>query len=1076
VTGSVVTFGVLGPLVAAAGGTIGLRGPRHRAVLARLLIARTRVVPVRLLADDLWDDPPDGAVGAIQTFVADLRRALEPGRPPRTPATLLVSEGGGYALRAEPGAVDAWRFEAAVAEAGDLLAAGSPATALTRADDGLTLWRGPAYAEFAEQAWARAEVSRLGELRLLAVERRAEAALALGRADAVADLRAHVADHPWREPAWRLLALALYRAGRQHDALAALRTARTALVTELGVDPGPQLQRLEADILRQDPGLDRPALPEPPAPGRIRPGRPAPRLVGRAPELEQLGDAAAAALTGRLRLALISGDPGAGKTALAESLTSSLAEQGWTTAWGRNPEHDGVPAAWPWTQILDTLSEVGHGPAPAPAEVPAEEDLAEDPAAARFHLHRAVVAHLGAVAGHRPLLLVLDDLHHAGEETLALLAALVTDPPARPILVVATFRTTEISPDLAAMLGRVARAEPARVYLGGLTEPATAELVRATVTREVTGDAARVIHDRSGGNPFFVRELARLFDAEGDGGLSAVPAGVRDVIRHRLAALAPPARTVLQQAAVIGRDVDLDLLIPLAGDEARVLDAVDAALQAGFLVESGADRSRFAHALVRDTLYGDVSRARRARWHAEVAGTLEHLRPDDVESLAQHYLRTDSRATAARAAHYAAAAADRAERRFAVRTAARLRQAALTALDRTGNGTGNGNGNGPSDVRARLGVLVGLARALAFTGDLESARARRADAIAEAGRLGDPELTARVIGAFDVPGIWTTNDDPALADDVVTAAERTLAGLPKDPAPERARLLTTLAMESRGTGSARGREAAAEAESMVRRLGDPGLLAFALNGRFMHTFERAGLAAERAAIGRELVTLASAHALVTFEVLGRLMLVQAHSALGEFTTADEHAAVADELAGRYDLLVVGVFTEWYAALRLAAARRPADAETAYRTAAARLAGTGMWGVERGILPLALLSLRLPASEPPAVDLGADWGPHLDRVRPLGLLAAGDRTGALDAARAVPESPPDLLYEARTCLDAVTAIAVGDRTLMERAYERLRPAANELAGAGSGLLTFGPVARYLGDLAAALGRPEEAGVR
>ncbi|MBM0233291.1 AfsR/SARP family transcriptional regulator, partial [Micromonospora sp. STR1_7] len=255
-----VSFGVLGPVTAATErGPVPLRGHRQRLVLARLLIAHGRVVPVERLVDDLWPIAPDGAVGAIRTFVADLRRALEPDRPPRQPPQILVTEAPGYVLRADPDAVDAGRFEAAVGETGRLLAAGRPAPALAALDAALGLWRGPAYADCANEAWAVAEINRLDELRMLAVERRAEALLALGRPDeAAADLPAHLASNPLREDAWRLLAVARYRAGRQGDALAALREARDVVVAELGVDPGPELRRLEADILAQAPHLTPP--------------------------------------------------------------------------------------------------------------------------------------------------------------------------------------------------------------------------------------------------------------------------------------------------------------------------------------------------------------------------------------------------------------------------------------------------------------------------------------------------------------------------------------------------------------------------------------------------------------------------------------------------------------------------------------------------------------------------------------------------------------------------------------------------------------------------------------------------
>jgi DNA-binding SARP family transcriptional activator len=206
--------GVLGPVVAwgADGAALDLKGRRHRAVLARLAVARGRLVPLSVLIEDLWETPPAGAAGAIQTFIGALRRAIEPGRSSRTGFEVLVTHGPGYALRSGPDGLDALRFERLVAEA-----ASAPAPrALELSKESLALWRGPAYAEFTGEPWAEAECARLAELRLAATERQAEARLALGLASqAVPDLQAHVTGHPWREDAWRLLALALYRSGRQ---------------------------------------------------------------------------------------------------------------------------------------------------------------------------------------------------------------------------------------------------------------------------------------------------------------------------------------------------------------------------------------------------------------------------------------------------------------------------------------------------------------------------------------------------------------------------------------------------------------------------------------------------------------------------------------------------------------------------------------------------------------------------------------------------------------------------------------------------------------------------------------------
>lgn len=1079
-----VTFGVLGPLTVAdgQGRPVDVRGTRPRAVLARLLVADGRVVPTSGLVDDLWDDPPAKAVGAVQTFVGTLRRALEPDRPPRAPSRLLVTVPPGYALRAAPGAVDAGRFREAVAASARLPAA----EAFARLDEALGWWRGSAYAEFADQDWARAEIAKLSGLRLLAIERRARAALDLGRAaETVPDLEAHAEAHPLREDAWALLALALYRSGRQGDALGALRRARDVLRDELGLDPGDDLRRLEADILAQSPRLlasapSLPSVPSEPAqadpfappesaralpltpsesaralpfapPGAVRAlhlGPPEPArgvaaetFVGRSDELAALESASG-------RLALVSGGPGTGKTALTRVLAERLAARGWTTARGAAPEIPGAPGGWPWRQIVQDLVAAGHEP---PPPLPGANE--DDPLRARFLRHRAIAEYLARLAAERPLLLVCDDLHWTDEETLALLTVLASgDLGGGRILIIGTFRAGEIPGALAETLARLARAEPARIYLGGLPAPDTDRLVRTLAGSPVPDDAVRTIRNRSGGNPFFVRELVRLWEA--DGTLDEVPAGVRDVLRHRLEGLPDATRAVLTRAAVLGDDIDLDLLIALSGDEERVLDAVENGLRAGFLTEPGRGRLAFAHPLVRETLAADLPGARRVRWHARVAELLERDRPDDVEAIAHHLVHGPGGPPAAR---YARAAAGRAEQRVEPRGALRWWRAALDHADGL-------------EPREMLGIRMGLGRALALTGDLAGARRQRTIALEAAEDLADPLLAASVLGAFDLPANWTASDDPDLAGRTAATAERLLASLPPDEHPaERARLLATIAMELRADPGGRGDTAAREAERLARDAADPPLLAFALNARYLQTFHRAGLAAERADIAGELLALARENGLVPYEILAHLILVQSRSALADLGAADRHAEAADALAERHDLPLVGVFTDWYRALRLAEAGSP-DAENAYRRAAARLDGTGMSGVEQGLLPLALLGLRLKTNAPDLADLAdMDWGPYEPWVRPLFLLLDGRRDEAERAARDIPSSPRDLLFEARCCVHAEIALRLDDASATRRLRDALEPADGELAGAASGMLTFGPVRAYLDRLTEALTR-------
>jgi YVTN family beta-propeller protein len=264
-----VEFGILGPLeVRRSGRAVPLGGPRQRAVLALLLLEANRVVSMDRLAEDVWGgDPPQGWARTLQTYVFHLRRTLEPDRLPGAGGGVLVTIDRSYLLRVDRGHLDAALFQDGFTAGRAALEAGRHAPAAETLRKALDLWRSPALADLADYAFTRPEAARLEELRLAALEARIDADLALGRHDALTgELEQLVGEHPLRERLHGQLMLALYRCGRQAEALAAYRRVRDLLAGELGIDPGEPLRRLHASVLAQDPALDwnggRPALAE----------------------------------------------------------------------------------------------------------------------------------------------------------------------------------------------------------------------------------------------------------------------------------------------------------------------------------------------------------------------------------------------------------------------------------------------------------------------------------------------------------------------------------------------------------------------------------------------------------------------------------------------------------------------------------------------------------------------------------------------------------------------------------------------------------------------------------------------
>jgi DNA-binding SARP family transcriptional activator len=661
-------FRILGPLeVVANGRPLELGRRKQRAVLAILLVHANRVVSLDRLVDELWgSDPPAQAIGSLQAYVSHLRRLLEPERSARTPAEVLVSQRPGYRLMVAGGALDASRFETLTSTGRALLEAGTYDEAASVLAEGLQLWRGPVLADFADASFVSVERARLEELQLVAEEDRAAAELALGRhTTLIAELEHLVAAHPFREGLHGLWMLALYRSGRQADALRAYQEARQVLRDELGIDPSAQLRQLEADILRQAPQLDwRPARLSPTEPVPPSPASEATELVGREAQLAALAAARAGAATGQGRLVLVSGEPGIGKTRLAAESARRATVDGVVVAWGRCSEEHGAPPLWLWVQVLRELL-TGMPPESVRAVLGSEgsdltllaPELADvtgavppvpvlDVEAVRFRLCHAMITVLRRLGRSRTMMLVLDDLQWADVASLQLLSMLGRSLRGTRLLIVATFRSADADggDGLAAALAALAREAPVdRMALGGLSVDEVGRMMSEELGATPDPELARLVHERTDGNPFFVVELLRLVGTRGQLAAAETPAGVRDVLRRRLAKLPEQTNAVLLVAAVVGRHFDLDTVTAVTGlDDDQALEAVEVALLAGLIVEDAdmVGRFRFAHALVREVIYDDVSGVRRARLHARVAAALESRaddRADHALAVAHHW-------------------------------------------------------------------------------------------------------------------------------------------------------------------------------------------------------------------------------------------------------------------------------------------------------------------------------------------------------------------------------------------------------------------------------------------------------
>lgn len=1078
---------VLGPVEARlAGASVDLGTPKQRALLCALALSIGRPVAVDTIVDLLWgDDPPPGVTGTLQSYVSGLRRVLEPDRERRRPADLLVTVAPGYALRLAPTETDAGRFVAAVGAQHRLLA-GAPligptglerdvlASGVDALDEALALWRGRPYAELEDAQDAVAERARLDDLRLVALEDRAVASLALGHhATVAAELEALTASHPLRERLWGLRAVALARSGRQADALESLSVLRSVLADELGLEPGVELRDLQTAVLRQDPGL---AWSEPVArtsASAVPAQRPAPStpvlpagglavpLTGRSTELATLEGLLDAAESGVASYAALVGEPGIGKSRLAAELGQLAQRRGWRTVVGRCSQDEGAPPFWPWMAALGALG----------SAVPTVTAEAGD-VGARFRAWEEISEVVRAAAREEPVLLVVEDLHWADPSSLGALRVLVESMTDERLVVVSTRRAHPEPTGLLADLGETAaRRHSVLLELEGLGDDEAAQVVAGVIGARPTRSESTALRARTEGNPFFIVEFARLAGPHGDlGALLAgddPPRAVQDVIGRRIGRLPDATVDALRTAAVIGRRFDLDTLADASGIDAdSLLDVVEPAQAAGLVREDGIDRFAFGHALVVDTLLAGLRPSRRSRVHARVAEALAGS--GQQTELARHWLAAGP-AHAARAWRAAVAGAEQSRRLHAHDRAAELLLAALDrmALDEA------------ATPRDRYDVLLGLIDAYRWTAMWPELTARIEEAIEVGEELGEVALVARAAISANQGTLWQSAPFGEEHTGIVAALRRCLRDLPPGDGDLRCRVLLALANETYYVAPYAERLALVdEAIAMAQRIGDERLLLEAHQTavvalRAVHTADRR---LRDATTALALATsLGDERARVVCGALRCVSLGELGRPRELFEEVGEVRAEAERLRLPYGLIVLdGLVLPWLAMAgrfdecdELLAGIRELDAQMSLEHSGDAMAS-------------AMISMRIwqgRAGDLAPMFLEMEGGPFPIEATLISILW---RSGAREAARAHRETHPvDLDHDTwftRFCWGSAAEVALylEDPALGADVHERLTPYAGQSVCAGSALAA-GPVDLYLALAARAAGDVETARV-
>jgi DNA-binding SARP family transcriptional activator/tetratricopeptide (TPR) repeat protein len=1088
-----------------------LRGPQVRALLVYLVLNRHRVLGRSELIGTLWAERrPASEEAALRTILSRLRAALGAGAVSgRQELTLSLPE---------PVWVD---FEAAGTElrrASQALEQSDPRGAWALAQIPLNI-AGRGLVPGLNASWLEPFRRELEDIRLEALEVIGGAGLSMGGgqlASVERSGRALIEADPFRESGYVLLMQAAARRGNTAEAVRVFERLRTLMRDELGTAPSAAAIAAYERLLSSEP-LPAPmgdasgrsesaiALPE-----QLRSRGHAP-LVGREAELRELSRLWAAtsgsepaqpggSSQGR-RVAVLVGDPGVGKTRLATRLAEEAHRGGAVVLAGQAAE-EGLAPYQPLLEALRhyfvaaDLDQVGmaireYGPELARLvpdlrrRVPSlPKAQTSDPDAERYRLFEAVVGLLSAISERAPILLVLDDLHWADRPTLLLLRHLARAPAPSRLLILISYRTEATAEALRDLLADLSREQlVTEVRMAGLNRRHTAQLVALQAGEPPSRSLIEALHEETEGNPLFVEEIVRSLTHAGRRVSTAtaadlralqLPEGVKRLIARRIDLLDPGAVQWLRVAAVIGREFELEVLDEITElSEEDSLRALEAALQVGIVTESPAEPGgySFAHALIRDALYEGMSASRRARLHARVAAVLE-ARSAPPRMLAHHFTQAASPAQADKAIDYAMQAAAEATALLAHEEAVTHYVRALDVLRR----------GQPDAQELRLELQLLLGEAGVRAGERERFREVFFQAAALAEKLDDPASLARAaVGAarryIQPPGV--------IDNELIALLEQALEHSPAEPSLQRVQLLSRLTgAVSYSPRREQMHRLSQQALEVAEQLEDPLARAYALSARRSALWDPGHLS-ERIDASTELLRAALDAGNAELRLQGHAWLVVDLLEAGDRDGFEAQVEAFERAADQ----VGQPFYWWQAAL--------------WRSMRAFLAGRLDQAEE---LAAEALAIGMPAEPVTAAECHSwqllsirrqqDRGDEL--VEPIGrlvrqdpgslgwrlslallMLEAGryaEAQAGLDliTQRDLAEIPRDGRWMTIMSWLAELATGLGDEPRAQQLYDALLPSAGANVVVSLGVMCRGPVSRYLGKLAAALGLDEAAG--